>query len=145
MAKLTEFYLIISNWLFHMWPFSNRAHLKSIECPDAIILRNLIISLGFLASASWNEIENWQVWLKFDLISILLFCWLITVYIHTWAENSGFSRNYYFKIDFPITRITYLRIQSSSCRSHAAVWYLEEKKTQSQLKEASVTSTRGIN
>ena len=144
MAKLTEFHLIISNWLFHMWPFSNRAHLESIDCPDAIIARNLKISLGFLACASWNEIENWQVWLKFDLISILLFCWL-TVYIHTWAENSGFSRNYYFKIDFPITRIAYLGMQSSNCRSHAAVWYLEEKKTQSQLKEASVTSTRGIN
>ena len=75
MAKLNEFHLIISNWLFDMWPFSNRAHLESIDCPDAINSRNLKISLGFLASASSDEIENWQVWLKFDLISILLICY----------------------------------------------------------------------
>ena len=100
MEKLNEFHLIISNWLFDMWPF--------------------------------------------DLISILLFCWL-SIYFHTWAENSGFSWNYCFKIDFPIRRITYLRMQSSNCRSHAAVWHLEEHKTKSQLKEASVTSTWEIN
>ena len=53
MAKLNEFHLIISNWLVDMWPFSNRAHLKSKECPDAIqISQNLRIGLGFLASAS---------------------------------------------------------------------------------------------
>ena len=120
----------ISNWLFDMWPFSNRAHLESTDCPDAIISWNLKISLGFSARASYNEIENWQVWLKFDLISILLFCWL-SVYFHTWAENSGFSWNYCFKIDFPIRRITYLRMQSSNCRSHAAVGHLEEHKTKS--------------
>ena len=52
MAKLNEFHLIISNWLFDMWPFSNRAHLESKDCPDDIISWNLKISLGFLASAS---------------------------------------------------------------------------------------------
>ena len=52
MAKFNKFHLIISNWLFDMWPLSNRAHLESIDCPDAIISRNLKISLGFLASAS---------------------------------------------------------------------------------------------
>ena len=29
-----------------MWPFSNRAHLESIDCPDAIISWNLKIGLG---------------------------------------------------------------------------------------------------
>ena len=52
MAKLKEFHLIISNWLFDMWPFSNRAHLESIDYPDDIISWNLKIGLGFLASAS---------------------------------------------------------------------------------------------
>ena len=36
-------------------------------------------------------------------------------------------------------------MQSSNCRSHAAVWHLEEHQTKSQLKGASVTSTREIN
>ena len=62
-------HLIITNWLFDMWPLFNRARFSVIMCLNTLLTHHKIC-LGFQARALKNAVENWIVSIKFEIIII---------------------------------------------------------------------------
>ena len=54
-----------------MWPESDLPHLMAMQCPNAILARDINICLGFSVGALQNSTKIREFSLKFQLISIL--------------------------------------------------------------------------